>query len=400
MTTAVPVTPRSVLVRTADQGLWSAAVFVFTLTAGLTLDVTEFAALSAASAIGFVAVGAARARAISAPVVSGARGGRNADESVDVRSARRSAAVCAALAGAASVAWAATDLSAVVTVLVTAVAVGLVTADLPRQVLVIAGRFGRATVLSGVYATGAAVAVLAVGTGSAEAVLPVWVVTLVVVTVLGHGLSGPAVAVSHAADHGAVAWRLTAEAVYLGVGSQVATLLLFAIDDDAATAGIRFAYALVFAPAFVLVQSVQPLILRQLASLAAAGTGAVARAGAKWAAAVSAAMIVCGMVGAAVLSTLDLDGPSAALPFIVPVGVSLVAAQMFEIALLASRFVVSPVVTHRARLVSVVADIGGQALGVALAGASGLIVALVVTGILRAAVAVAVFVRLPSRGDR
>lgn len=400
MTSTAVVTPRSILVRTADQGLWSAAVFVFTLTAGLTLDVGEFAALSAASALAFVAVGVARAWAISAPVVSGARDGRRADEAVDVRSARRAAAVCAAAAGTASFVWVAHGAPVLLAVVLAALVVAMVSADLPRQVLVITGRFGRATVLAGLYAAGAGVSALVVAAGVRGAVLQLWVVTAVVVVAAGHVLCGPAETVTRAAGHGAVAWRLAAEAVYLGVGSQIATLLLFAIDDDTATAGIRFAYSLVFAPAFVLVQSVQPLILRQFAELSGAGSRAVTAAGARWAVAVSIAMTGCGAIGATVIRVLDLDGPSTALAFVVPVGVSLVAAQVFEIALMAARFVVSPVVTHRARLASVIVDIVAQVIGVAVAGASGLVVALVLTGAVRAAVSAGVLVLLPSRGER
>ena len=218
--------------------------------------------------------------------------------------------------------------------------------------------------------------------------------------VLATGLvfCGTATSTVKSDSHFAIAWRITAEAVYLGFGSQIAVLLLYMIQDDTATAGIRFAYSLAFAPAFVIIQSVQPLIFKQLATLRTQGTRAVLAVSVRWNIAVALGLGGCGLVGYAALSTVFSDtGPATALPYVLPVGLAILSAQTFEVALMATRFFVSPAVTHRARLASVLVDVGSQSVGVFVGGATGLVWTLIVLSGMRIALSVVMLLVLPRR---
>lgn len=392
------VTRGALVVRTLDQGLWSLAFFAFNLAAGISLTVNEFAALSVGAALGFIAVGTSRAWGIYASIVDAAKAGIRPEDSIDRWSSWRGTATFAFVVAAASFVWISRSGGLGYALAVAALTGSMVVADLPRQVLIIRGRYARAAQLAGLYAAGAVVTVALLAAGVDNVVLlPLWFGTLLVVLVAGVVLCGNETAVRSPA-HFSIAWRITAEAVYLGIGSQIATLLLYLIHDDTATAGIRFAYSLVFAPAFVVVQSIQPLIFKQFATLSAQGTRAVIAVSVRWNIAVAAGLGACGFIGFTALSTVFSDsGPSAAVPYVLPVGLAILSAQTFEVALMATRFFVTPVVTHRARLASVLVDVGGQTVGVVLGGAAGLVLALVSMSVVRIAVAVAMLVVLPRR---
>ncbi|AMY52592.1 hypothetical protein [Rhodococcoides fascians] len=393
------VTRAGILVRTLDQGLWSLGFFVFNVTAGVSLTVGEFASLSVGAALGFIAVGTSRAWGIYAPIVDAARIGIRPEDSIDRWSSWRGTLVFATVVGVASFAWIRHGGDWGYAAAVGALAATMVISDLPRQVLIIRGSYSRAALLAGLYAVGALLAAGTIALGvDNTALLPIWFCTLLIVLAAGLVFCGTATSTSKSDSHFSIAWRITAEAVYLGFGSQIATLLLYLIQDDTATAGIRFAYSLVFAPAFVIIQSIQPLIFKQFATLSAQGTRAVLGVSVRWNIAVALGLGVCGVVGYTALSTVFSDiGPAAALPYVVPVGLAILSAQTFEVALMATRFFVGPVFTHRARLASVLVDVGSQTIGVFMGGAAGLVWTLIVLSALRIAVAVAMLVVLPRR---
>lgn len=404
MTTNQPVegasvTRAGVVVRTVDQGLWSLGFFIFNVTAGVTLPLSDFAALSVAAALGFIAVGTSRAWGIYGPIVDAASRGVRPEDSIDRRSSWRGTLAFASVVGALSFGWTSRSVSIEFAVAVGCLAALMVVSDLPRQVLIIRGRYSYAAYLASLYAIGGAVTVAAVSIGAGTAVLlSLWFATLSVVLVVGVVFCGNATNPITSTSYLGVAWRITAEAVYLGVGSQIAVLLLFLVQDDTATAGIRFAYSLVFAPAFVIVQSVQPLVFKHLATLSAGGTRAVIAVSLRWNAAIAVGLASCGVLGFVALATaFDGSGPSVALPYVVPVGVAILSAQTFEAALMATRFFVTPVLIHRARLASVLIDVSGQGVGVVLAGASGLVWALILLSTARIAAAAAMLAVLPRR---
>lgn len=381
--------------------MWSLGFFTFNLTAGITLPVSDFAALSVAAAIGFIAVGTSRAWGVNSAVIAAARFGVAPETSIDRSSSWRGAVLFASITAIGSFAWIWRSGTVGFAAVMAALGGLLVLSDLPRQTLVIRGRYSRAAVLSAIYAVGSGCTALAVAMGANTVVLlGLWCGVLLATLVLGIGFCGSETTTIRFDNRVAFAWRMTAEAVYLGVGSQIATLLLFLIQDDTATAGIRFAYALVFAPAFVVIQGVQPLVFKHAARISADGPRAVAAVCLKWNLVVTVGLGLCGAIGGVALATVFTGGgPHAAVPYILPVGIAILSAQMFDTALLATRFFLGPEVIHRARLGSVLADVGVQAIGVVAGGAGGLITALVALSIVRAVVSLVVLVWLSSRGE-
>ncbi|MDV7991219.1 hypothetical protein [Rhodococcus sp. IEGM 1374] len=393
------LTRAGVLVRTLDQGLWSLGFFAFNITAGVSLTVSEFASLSVGAALGFIAVATSRAWGIYAPIVDAARMGVRPEDSIDRWSSWRGTIAFATAAGGASFVWIGRSGEWGYAAAVAALAATMVISDLPRQVLIIRGGYARAALLAGLYAVGGSLAAAAIALGiDNTALIPIWFCTLMIVLATGLVFCGTATSTVKSDSHFAIAWRITAEAVYLGFGGQIAVLLLYMIQDDTATAGIRFAYSLAFAPAFVIIQSVQPLIFKQLATLSAQGTRAVLAVSVRWNIAVALGLGGCGLVGYAALSTVFSDtGPATALPYVLPVGLAILSAQTFEVALMATRFFVSPAFTHRARLASVLVDVGSQSVGVFVGGAAGLVWTLIVLSGMRIALSVAMLLVLPRR---
>ncbi|WP_179276740.1 hypothetical protein [Rhodococcus sp. RS1C4] len=401
MTRADVMATKSVFVlRMIDQGMWSLGFFALNLAAGIALPVDQFASLSVAAAIGFIAVGASRAWGVNSAMVAAARFGVSPETSIDRWSAWRGACLFATVAGLIVFGWVGRSGDIGQAAVLGALAALLVVSDLPRQVLIIRGGYVRAAMLSGIYVVFGVVGSLAFRFDQGFAyLLTTWCVGLVLILTVGIAFCGDETTDIGFESRIAFAWRMTAEALYLGVGSQIATLLLYLAQDDEATAGIRFAYALVFAPAFVVIQGLQPLIFKHVARISAVGPRAAAAACMKWNVVVAVGLAVCGVVGGVILSTVFAElGPNAAVPYIVPVGIAILSAQMFDAALLGCRFFMTPVVIHRARLVSVLADVGFQGLGVALGGAGGLIVALVVTSGVRVIISTGMLLVLPRVG--
>ncbi|KIQ11775.1 hypothetical protein [Rhodococcus sp. MEB064] len=392
---------RTLGVRVVDQGFWSLGFFAFTLTAGLALDIPMFAAVSVGTAIGAIAVGAARAWAINAPVIVAGRAGVAPEAAIDLVSSRKGAVAFAGVAAAVTGGWTAADGAIAAAVSIAALCALVVLADVPRQVLVIRGRYRQSAAISVTYAVLGGATGVAVASGTAAGlVVPLWCATLLVLTVMGVILCGRAESgpdpLSNQGTRVSFAWRMTAEALYLGIGSQVSTLILFLVNDDVATAGIRYAYTLVFAPAFVVVQGIQPLVIKHVARVAPEGPKAVVGVGVAWSVGVTAAVLVCGSSGALLLATVSADaGPAVALDYLLPVGIAIVSGQVFEVALLAARMFTEPETAHRIRIASVLLDVGSQAIGVTVGGAMGLVVALVVVGVARTAVSAVVLVATP-----
>ncbi|MBE7191070.1 MAG: hypothetical protein INR66_01145 [Gordonia polyisoprenivorans] len=377
---------RSFLVRLLDQGLWSAGFFLVNATAAFTMTAADFAALSIATAIAFIAVAVMRSWGVYSFVVVSGRRHRPAAAFVDGHAAWRGAFVCATVGAVVTGAWLSERASTGLALLFALLGALIVVSDLPRQLLIAVGAHTRTLPLSSVYLVGGVVTTVAflLPVGATFTVVA-WLLMLVLVTIVGLVL-GPRGRARERdpVEHKRVAWRLSAEALYLSIAGQAGLLLLFALHDPTSTAGLRFAYSLVFAPAFVLLQGLQPLMVRQAASAAALGARRSVRLATEWCLGQATLLAaVGGVIGVALWLFADAAGPRAALPFIVPLGVSIVSAQVFETALMAARFYLDPEVVHRTRLVVVLLDVGSQALGIVIGGPVGLAVALVVFGLAR-----------------
>ncbi|MBJ7289750.1 hypothetical protein [Williamsia sp.] len=385
-----PSTRRVVLIRVADQGAWSGGFFLLNAVAGFTMRPEEYAALSVSTALAFVAVAAMRSWGVYSLLVWAGRERVDPTSAVDARSGWFAAVVIGVIAAVTSGLWVGQQVVGGFVFLCAGVAAAIVVSDLPRQLLVARGIHTRTFALSGVYLVGAAVVAATVATGSAGSgvIVPAWIVILALVAAVGLVVDRPrARGRFDRRERMRVGWRLTAESLYLAAGSQVGLLLLFTLHDPVATSGFRFAYSLIFAPAFVVIQGLQPVMLRQVASRAAPGPSAAARLAARWSLSQGVLLIVVGAVaGTVLLLAVDAPGPRAALPFIIPLGLSIISAQTFESVFLAYRFFVDPRVVHRARLLTVLLDVASQAVGVAVWGPTGLAVALVVFATVRLSV--------------
>jgi hypothetical protein len=89
---------------------------------------------------------------------------------------------------------------------------------------------------------------------------------------------------------------------------------------------------------------------------------------------------------------------ASAMPFLIPVGASLLGSQIVESATAELRFVLRPEILHRARFIVVLVDVLSQLLGLLLGGVTGLVVALIALACGRIAVTAAVL--MLSRRDR
>ncbi|MCX6469616.1 MAG: hypothetical protein NTW76_09920 [Corynebacteriales bacterium] len=372
-------------VRLIDQGLWSISVFALNITAGLLLDTDLFAGLAVGSAIGFIGVAAARAWGTIAPVVVGAREGIAPEQAIHRGSSWTGALLVAALCAGATLAWLSFRVSAWNALIIAGVAALIVLSDFPRQILVIESRYRLALSTSVCYLVlSIASCLVVVAADEPELLIPLWAVSCLLTMVIGSVLSRDPLAVGRRPVAIAYAWRLTAEAFYIGVGGQISIILLYFVSDNEATSGIRFANTLVFGPCFVLIQGLQPLVMKQIARIFDSGSAPVVRVGIRWCGLVAAIMLVVGSLAALILATgLSESRLALALPFLLPIGFGILTAQIFDAALLIVRFYSSPTLVHRFRLVSVVADVGAQIVGVTLDGARGLLIAVVAAGAVR-----------------
>lgn len=391
-TTIVDTDRRVFLVRIADQGMWSAGFFLVNATAGFTMSAVEYAAVSIASAIAFIAVAVMRSWGVYSFVVVSGRRRASAAEFVDGRAGWTGAVTAGAVGAALVGGWLCTRVPVGFAALCALVTLMMVLSDLPRQVIIARGDHRRTLPLSALYLVGglAATAAFVLPVGAVWTLVG-WLAVLVVVLAVGVVLAPRGRAeTTDRAEQSRVAWRLTAEAFYLAAAGQAGLLLLYAMHDASSTAGFRFAYSLVFAPAFVVVQGLQPVMVRQAASAASAGPRRSADLAVTWAAAQTLLFVCLGAAcGTGLWLFASAPGPRAAVAFIVPIGISVASAQIFESAILAVRFFVDPAPVHRGRLMMVLLDVASQLTGIVVGGPTGLAAALIAFGIIRVGVSLA-----------
>lgn len=389
---ALPQHP--VVLRLIDQGSWSAAFFLFTITASASLGTQEFAALTVVTAIGVIAAACARSFAMDGRIVAGSRAGLPVDQVMSGRAVALTSVTFALFATAASALWIASG-STPASLAPTALAALIVLADGPHYLLTLQRRFRAAIVGALPYAAFAVVAVILLLLGTDVPVLVLWMTGLAVAC----GASW--LAVLRARPHSSpipglfgTAARISAEALYSALGSQLGILIIYLVAVPSATTGIRLAYSVVFAPVFSLIQALMPLLLVHMSDLGQNAGTARSRAATRWVAAGLAGVVVSGLIGWAVAAS-GVAGAnySHTAAFLVPVGAALAGNLVLDTALLVVRFGARPSVPHRIRLIVVSIDLATQLALTLTLGLDGLVIALVGMAVLKA-IAAAVAVRL------
>lgn len=374
----VSASAKKVMVRLIDQGSWSAAFFAFNILASFRLSTSEFGALAIVTSVAFIVIAVVRAGSINARVVAGARVEISPEHALSLGAASRWTVAGCVLATCVLVAILVGDVDT--TLLISLIALGavLIMSDAPHQLLIFGSRYLWAAYLALAYfALG--VTVFATGDAvSSESVIGLWALSAVVVFIAGASLARFSISGSPARlEVSSFSWRMAAEAFYVGVSGQLAILVLYLVSSSEASAGFRYSYALVFAPAFMVIQGLSPLYIKSLAEIRRGPD--LARRALLWSLFVSTALGLSA-VGALSVSYLypDYDALVVARTFLVPVGLSVLSGQLLEGFTSASRFLLSPVALHRLRLWVVTVDISAQLVGVMLFDVKGLVIAIIV----------------------
>ncbi|RRQ29216.1 hypothetical protein DK926_04865 [Rhodococcus sp. Eu-32] len=376
MSVALSGSTARVLVRMADQGLWSLAFFTFNVAASVVLSVQEYAALAVCTSVAFIAISIVRSGSISSRLIAGSRV-LSPEETLSARSVFIWSCAATFATVAASVVWLLIGTVPAVMLSVLAVGALLVILDGPHQLLVYGSRYGSAAALSVAYFVFGAIGLGLSHRFSTLELIGYWCIACLVVCAAGWRLAGITVPWrGMRIDSTKFAWRLSAEALYSGVASQLTILVLFLLDDSEAAAGFRLGYALVFAPAFMIVQGLMPLFLKSLARVR--DSAAFAEKTVRW------LFLLYGLIGACAVAAPAVSslfpGYTAlhlATGYLVPVGLSVLASQVLEGVTAPARFVMEPSGLHNLRLFVVSGEIFCQLIGVTAFGIQGLIVSVI-----------------------
>ncbi|WP_378147683.1 hypothetical protein ACFJGV_06290 [Cnuibacter sp. UC19_7] len=382
--------------RIADQVGWSAAFFLFNSAALASLNTAGFAALAVATAVAFIAIAMNRSFALTSGVVAGASVGVTSTESVSIRRVYASTAVFSLATGAVMYVWLSLSGSAIgQAVELAALAAVMVASDSPRQILIVSGRYIQSLGLSIGYAVGGLLGfALSQLWENVSGVL--WIAVLLVIAALGAMLVAVGQrnrARSHRAAHvGNLGAALALEAAYYGLAGQLGLILLFALSSDAATASLRISYALVFAPAFSLLQGLMPILVRKLSeSRVGENVRQLRRLLVQWALLTTSGAGVSALLSLIWLPYFAAVNVSDLLPFLIPVGVSLVSSQILEAVVLGKRIDSGTKGLHLQRSILAGADMASQAAGVIFLGVPGLVAAISLISVVKLGLAMFYF---------
>jgi hypothetical protein len=378
---------RIILLRLMDQGAWSGAFFALNLASATLLSVTEYASLSVALSVGLIAVACARSFAVDGRVISGARMGLTPQESLGGRSVALTSFAGAALAAIVSAAW--LFFGTTPSFLLPLLAAFLVLADTPHYVLTMFGHFRRALGPSGLYGILGLTALILVYFRAQLPIELIWlaVVTLVIATgfLLLRGIPWRSVG----RFPPGLPLRLSGEALYSALSSQLGILIIFLTNAPGDTAGVRLAYSLVFAPVFSIIQGLSPLLLSRMSQLNLSGGSGQPRLVYKWVLASTAGVGLSALIGWTISQTLASDTIFVHVaPFLIPVGASLLGNLIFDSALLLIRYRLAPKIPHRVRLALISTDLATQVLLTLLWGTAGLTAALLVGFVVKLAASI------------
>jgi hypothetical protein len=372
--------------RVLDQALWSGAFFLFNGLALAGLTTSGFAELAVATAVAFIAISINRSYSLTAGVVVAARHDVRSTQSVVPRRVVTSTGFLAVVAS--GVVLGVIYLSDGHTSLAVAVLPGFfVVSDVGRQVFVVIGRYGWACGQSSLYF---ALACAALGIHHYSNVNPmvVWAVVLVVVTafsVVSLVLAARDTTWQRRPLTGTrnVALPFALEAMYFGVAGQVGLLLLYGLGDEDSAAALRVSYSLVFAPAFAVIQSLAPLVVRRLSDAKVGGTlerRPFQKIVAIWSG------VIFGLAGASAVASViwipyfDSVQASDLAPYLAPVGLMLATSQVVETLVTARRILNRGRHLHLERTVLATVDVLLQVSATVLWGVPGLVAALWLLG--------------------
>lgn len=368
----------SILWRLFDQLVWSGAFFIFNYVAASSLDVGSFAAVTVAMSAGVIAAACVRAYSIDGPVIAGSRSGLSAAQVISPRAIAWTGLVGAAGAAAAT-------LSIVISrgshgvVGLSLVAVAIVLADSPHYSLTMLKRYKEAASSGATYVLLASLVSGAVFLHFLNDVLLGWIAALVAVTCVGWA-NFPRQKVPKVTHSSAgIPVRLAAEAMYGAIAGQLGILIVFIISSPSDTAGIRLSYSLVFAPVFMIIQGLSPLLLTKLSELfVATRTKDMTRMATLWCAACSLTLILFGLGGTVLALTLwHGTNFENILPFLFPIGLSMLGNVVLDASLLVARFSVAASVPHKVRLIATSFDVSLQLSLTLIFGTGGLVWALI-----------------------
>lgn len=369
-----------------DQIAWSAGFFSFNLAATLVLPTAEFAFLAVSTSVVFMAIVVARAWAVGSRIVVATKVRLTVLDAINVRSMLTTSVVMGIIVVVGIWLIFAESISGVIVIQVILLALGLVLADMPRQGLIFSGKYAEALLVSLTY-VGLAVGALFVSAYFHASPMWLWIASSYACVALGWffhrelGRGHTPLPIESARSH---AWRLTAESLYGAVAGQLALLMLYWFTDPAATAGYRLSYSLVFAPAFMLLQGISPLLTVQLAGEISRNGVAKLRTWFLGPGVAIVAAVLCGSAGWMAASFLPVPELfTSVLPFLLPVGLALAGSQVLEFLLIGIRYFLSEHTMHRMRIAIVTVDVLFQAGAIWLGGVDGLILALILLAVLK-----------------
>ena len=373
---------RVLVIRLLDQVLWSSGFFLFNLTSALTLPTGTFAALAVSTTIGTIVAAAIRAFSAEGRLIAAARLDIGIGGSIDPKTIWKAAGVGSICAVSISAVWLYLAPESNVNWMICALAGSIIWADLPHYLLVLLGKYKRALSIGALYSVVAASTLISGTLLDSEAVIISWLCITTLLSASGLVQVQRLGLTSERFEHRGVNWRLGAESLYSSLGTQIGTLVIFVIAEAAVTGGIRLAQSVVFAPVLMIIQSLQPIFIRRMAELHRKARGGERKLAVVWTSTLGACLI-----GVALLAWISMDSfawveqflqPS--LPYLVPVGATMLGSLAFDASLSASRFRLHPKVPHRIRLCIVSTEVLLQLSGIIIAGSLGLVIALIIAG--------------------
>lgn len=372
--------------RIVDQGAFSAGTFVITLFTARVESVAAFAQFSFTLAVSFVAVAAARSFGVTGVVIAGGRQGYVPSQSASwVRAG--TAALTVGTFASALVFLVPAD-SAADRAAFSVLPIALCVLDAAKQTFVYRSLLAWSLFLSVTYGVGSsALSILGYIDGELS-LARLWVGFVSVLAAFS--LIAMLVVVRGASrfPYWHVSSRLAIEALLASAASQLGLFLLYFTHGSGDVSGYRLSYSIGYAAAFMLIQGMTPLMVANLAE-AFAQKRSIARHVRRWWIFVAVALVTSGVLSIPLLLTfLGEDSLMSTLPFLVPVGLSILTAQWMESVFHGRRDELSPTVLLTWKTFMLVVEAGFVALGVLGFGVPGLVAGLVLSSFAKLALSI------------
>jgi hypothetical protein len=356
-----------------EQVCWSIGYFALSSVLAFVDRVQDFAQLSLALALSLVGIASARALSVESLLVSA----RVRDRERFNAGVALIYGLSAAATASAVVAWPRQGTSSTLALTLPALASALVIQDCARYVLITTNRLNAALKRSMVNA---ATSVLIAAACAVKLISPTTTVRLwTVIAFATAALSIPAILTRPTRVRG-MPWRdglaLAAESLVGAITSQSAILVLSLTSAAAAVAGVRVAGALVFGAAGLLLQGLHPQVLRRLDE-ARNSYLAFRRVGWFWTTVPLALFLPSCAAYLVAKAAFPLPVPLVlAGPYIIPVGINMMASSVFAATHLVFRYHSTVRAAHIIRLSVMSLDLALVAGLCVLNGERGVVAAL------------------------